>query len=61
MEVILLWRKDWYDVEEEVIGVFSNKKKIQEYKKWLRENYPPLYESATWREEKMIVDMFYSQ
>jgi len=61
MEVIVLYRKGWDDEEYEVIGVFSDKEKIQEYKKWLKENYSPLYESATWREEKMIVDKFYSQ
>ena len=58
-KVIILKRKGFMDEEYEIMGVFSTKKKIQEYKKWLKENYPPLYDSAKWCEEVFETDKFY--
>lgn len=60
MKVIILKRKGWCDEEYEIMGVFSTKEKIREYKKWLKENYPFLYESAKWSEETFEIDKFYS-
>lgn len=59
-KTIILKRKGFWDEEYEIVGVFSTKKKIQEYKKWLKENYPVLYESAVWSEETFEIDKFYN-
>lgn len=59
MKVIVLKRKGPYDEEYEISGVFSNKKKIHEYKQWLKKNYPALYKDASWDEDNYEIDKIY--
>lgn len=56
MKVIILKRKVNWDEEWEVCGVFSNKTKVKEYKKWFKENYPILYKDSKWEEDLREVD-----
>lgn len=58
MKVIILKRKGMYDEEWDICGVFTTKEKIKEYKKWLKQTYPVLYEDAEWDEDVRELDKF---